>query len=414
MIIDEQTHSRIHDIVNGRLENSVAVFEVSNWLGNFSENEVELALDILEKMEFFSVPRIVSTFNDNLHKIFAECKQKHVVFLAIGEFAKSGTAMTYFVKQVPAFKDGRYKKKKYLATSMSEIGKIVIENAIDPSDFLLVLMDDFIGSGNSTVEFYDGDKYNIGLQAFLSTNNLKPELAVLALMILDEGHIRVQRHIPRAIIAAEKRLKVFSRRGSVFGYRAKMLPIRELAYQRGKALVKNPLSSLGYDNSQGLVAFAHSTPNNTLPIIWVEKNWCPLFPRFGAGKIEKFKQFRQESTYWLSLASQNVPAIFSGFGAEVYSALNLQLITIMRLKSQKRSVPVICQIMGMTMTEYEEVMQEGKTRGLFKNNGSISGSGIQISDEIRKAHLIRATRQKRLMKNRNQLIYLPMTFRGET
>jgi hypothetical protein len=68
----------------------------------------------------------------------------------------------------------------------------------------------------------------------------------------------------------------------------------------------------------------------------------------------------------------------------------------------------------MTMTEYEEVMQEGKTRGLFKNNGSISGSGIQISDEIRKAHLIRATRQKRLMKNRNQLIYLPMTFRGET
>lgn len=52
----------------------------------------------------------------------------------------------------------------------------------------------------------------------------------------------------------------------------------------GKALeeIKEKIKkdALGYDDSQALIAFEYNTPNNCLPIIWVEsENWKPLFKR---------------------------------------------------------------------------------------------------------------------------------------
>ena len=38
--------------------------------------------------------------------------------------------------------------------------------------------------------------------------------------------------------------------------------------------------ALGYNDSEMLIAFEYNTPNNCLPIIWVESNdWIPLFKR---------------------------------------------------------------------------------------------------------------------------------------
>ena len=36
----------------------------------------------------------------------------------------------------------------------------------------------------------------------------------------------------------------------------------------------------GYKDSQLLLGFTHNTPDNTLPIIWKEENWIPIFKRY--------------------------------------------------------------------------------------------------------------------------------------
>lgn len=415
MIIQSHTQSRINSIISGRLENSVTLLEVVNWLENFDESEIDKALDILEKLEYFSIARSVSIYHDNLKRIFWAFKEKNIIFLAIGEFGKSGTAMSYFIKQAPCFSDKRFNKKKYLASSKFELSKIVNEHGIDTNDFLLVLVDDFIGSGRSTIEFFKGDKQSPGLVKYLKENVLNPKIAILSLIILNEGKNHIKDEIPGVFISAEVRTKIFTSRRSVFGYRPKMLPLRELAYKKGSMLMKHKEWSLGYDNSQGLVAFAHTTPNNTLPIFWSsEKEWYPLYPRYGRDKIAKLKKFRDESSYWLSMANNNGLNFFSGEGAGVYSVINLQLITIMRLKFTKRTVPTICQIMGITLQEYEDVFEEGVKRGLFLNKGKISSRGISLYEEIKKKMLLKKNRQKRLAKNNDEIIYLPMTFRGET
>jgi hypothetical protein len=415
MIIPNHIQSRINTIISGRLENSVSLLEVVNWLENFDESEIDQALDILEKLEYFSVARSVSIYNDNLRRIFSNFTEKNVIFLAIGEFGKSGTAMSYFIKQAPSFTDKRFKKKKYLASSKFDLQKIVAEHGINLNDFLLILMDDFIGSGRSTIEFVKGDEHNPGLEKYLKDQALNPKISILSLIILNEGKNHIENEIPDVYISAETRAKIFTSKGSIFGYRPKMLPLRELAYKKGSMLMKKQEWSLGYDNSQGLVAFAHTTPNNTLPIFWSsEKEWHPLYPRFGRDKIEKLKKFRDESNYWLSMATNNGIGFFTGEGAGIYNTINIQLITIMRLKFTKRTIPTICQIMGITLQEYEDVFAEGVKRGLFLKKGQISDSGTNLYEEIKKKMLFRRNRQKRLAKGNDEIIYLPMTFRGET
>ena len=57
-----------------------------------------------------------------------------------------------------------------------------------------------------------------------------------------------------------------------------------LARVYGEALV--PAHPLGYDDSELLLGFSHNTPDNTLPIIWFEKEhgatepWYPIFRRY--------------------------------------------------------------------------------------------------------------------------------------
>ena len=415
MKINEIMQSRIENLVSGRLENSVSIMEVINWLENFSDNEVDMALDIVERLEFFSVPRTIATYSGNLLRIFRHFKEKDVVFLAIGEFAKSGTAMSYFIKQTPAFKNRTFKKRKFFASSMSQLATLVDNESIDPACFLLILIDDFVGSGKSTVDYYQGNENTLGLRDYLEENKLDPALALLSLVILDEGLAFVRSEIRWIYVAAEKRSKVFSRRGSVFGYRPTMLPLREMAYARGVSLVKDPGWSLGYDNSQGLIAFSHTTPNNTLPIIWSSNNgWHPLYPRFGTDKVLRYKKYREQSRYWMMLASEHATAIFPELGSALYSTLNLQLMTIMRLKSSKRSVPVICQLMGLALFEYAEIVEEGKLRGVFDKTGEVSVLGRDFHENLRKKVQFRRNKEKIMLKGGGEIIYLPSTFRGET
>ena len=64
-----------------------------------------------------------------------------------------------------------------------------------------------------------------------------------------------------------------------------------------------------------MVCFEHTTPNNTLPILWYEelipgldKKWNAIFPRFTNSRMERGRRLRMSSGFWLSAVQKmNMP-----------------------------------------------------------------------------------------------------------
>ena len=129
-----------------------------------------------------------------------------------------------------------------------------------------------------------------------------------------------------------------------------MLTVREFCYKYGINLFrkydyKNKIDKphpLGFLNSQSLIIFAHSVPNNTVPIIWSQKNkWHPLFPRQGKGKISKLISYRDETMLWLSIA-RKIGFIKEDDSAKgiFFNNMNYKLMAVVRMK-KKNSTAIL-------------------------------------------------------------------------
>jgi len=77
--------------------------------------------------------------------------------------------------------------------------------------------------------------------------------------------------------------KAFSEENNLFQTADERMQAYEIAYKIGKVLEKR--HPLGWEDSQALVVFPDSVPNNTLPIFYKDgieyngKPWRALFPR---------------------------------------------------------------------------------------------------------------------------------------
>ena len=150
----------------------------------------------------------------------------------------------------------------------------------------------------------------------------------------------------------------FIRRGSVFGNERSMLQVREFCFKKGEKLCPNwkneDLKPLGYKNSQALVCFEHTTPNNTLPIFWYEmqiqgtdKKWNAIFPRFANSRIERGRRLRISSRFWISaMKKMNMPNIDWSLH---YTTESLRLISVVAQKYHHRSDLYIANVLGINM-----------------------------------------------------------------
>ena len=209
----------------------------------------------------------------------------------------------------------------------------------------------------------------------LVKDDLKPEIIVLSVAYMQHSIVLLEEKIPRFSIYGTPYIKAFASGSSVFGYRPKMLPLREFAHNYGKDLFetynretkKIEKHPLGYNNSQSLIVFPHSVPNNTLPIFWSNKNkWYPLFPRSAEAKLSRLKDFRQENIHWFNTAkSLN---IFENkeeldFNHKLlFNNVDYRILAVIRLKRRRSIDPIICQILNISINELNEIYIEGQKR----------------------------------------------------
>lgn len=400
-LISNEYSDRINSICL-RLRNSVTGIQVLNWLENFKEEEWNLAF-----------AEIIYDFDESLKKILADATTAEKLYLhGLGEFGKSGSSLIYYIKKTPTFKENEYRFK-----ILSHIKKIKQQGLRANSN--LILIDDIIGSGKSLTTYFN---HNIKQQLLKEKFNIN--INILCLAYMQDSVKLLKENIENLKIYGTGYKKAFASGSSVFGYRPKMLPIRQLCYEYGLELFKlydeetkeTIAHPLGYNKSQSLIVFAHSVPNNTLPIIWSSRNnWHPLFPRNAREKISQAKDFRNETIHWLNFAYKL--NIFKNENSEnkiYFKDINYKILAVLRLKRRGSIDSIICQILGISLNELNEALEEGVKRNIFDDAFNLSSHGMSIYEELKKKIQISNTQEKRRFINlQAEKIYVPKIFLGK-
>jgi len=245
--------------------------EIVKWFSCFKKDPSKhypLALKILESIDYYSfddIREMIKEASEMLRKEFSS-GFSNVKFAALGNTSStSGSQFLYYLQQDLRLPDEHFPKNF---------------KTIDPSvTSAVIFVDDMIGSGKQAVKFYMNELEN----KFSNTT-----MYYFALIGYKDGiqYVRQNTKFKEvfAIQLIDATQKAFD--GPLkFPDQTERNEIRKMAEEYGQELYQH--GALGWDDSQALIAFAHNTPNNTLPIIWAGTesesetffSWHPVCPR---------------------------------------------------------------------------------------------------------------------------------------
>lgn len=248
---------------NTRLNNLVGKFSghilevdraaITAWLSQFESRDWELALKLLETVDYYSQNRV---YNDSvqLHSqatgtLGADAKNTYAV--AFGEAGKSGDDILY-----------RYRLKNGL--KLEQIKRLTDLPSMGPSA-RVILLDDFIGSGNQTLETWKGIAWSVD-----------PERVVIAVHVAFKDGIDFVEKNTRLRIICNRVLteadRVFSPASTFFSQEEK---------ERLKTYCLRARDNPeGYRQGQAKVIFYYRAPNNCISILRANSSrWRGLFLR---------------------------------------------------------------------------------------------------------------------------------------
>ena len=384
---------------------AVTDHDVFRWLRNFDESEWITALCVLDKVMYYSSDRIDETLDYYIREIIRTNEGKHIYILPSGNVGKSGHVMAYHAKKII----------EKLALPESTLSLLNIMNlGTIKKKAVIVLLDDFSGTGESLCKFYKEKVKDV-------IDSRPIDICALTVSFME----RAQQYLASEIgisIYGELHNPVFMRRGSVFGTGINMISIRDFCFKKGEMLFPEwktmDLKPLGYKNCQALVCFEHTTPNNTLPIIWFEemipgtqKIWNAIFPRFANSRIDRGRRLRQSSAFWLSaMQKMQLPNIDWSLHHTVDS---LRLISVIAQKYYHKTDRYIAQVLGISILDLENIIRVGKEKCLINESGGLTNEAITIFEEIRKRdRFLENDISKQISKQRINCVYVPKSFRG--
>ncbi|WP_210149569.1 phosphoribosyltransferase-like protein [Chryseobacterium scophthalmum] len=428
----EENSVRQVEMLLPKLKFSVRPTAIVQWLENFEEKDARHALDLLRIFEYIPFNEFMLRIDYLLKEIFKKIpKNERAIIYPYGKVGKSGTLVTYPLRNTTA-----YKKRQAIARKEKYITKDEEYNLIshdfkmikNPHDFKhVIFLDDFIGSGKTFIREYK----NIDLQKWIKDNSIN-SIFLLSSIIMDEGKNEILKIENKVQIYSETRYKLFS---PIFSplhlFKNKNHIKRITEYYGNKIKVvrpPKPYLPLGYDNSEALVAFFHGTPNNTLPLIWGDSDWKPLFPRKSEVRMSESKEFKKEIAYYLSICDKLGIDIINGssFISKQpdtrnvdYQKLNEQnhaVIALIYLKSLGFENIFICQMLGLTREELRMIYLEALNKGLVqKRSYELTSEALSILENfkiISRKEKIRNESESNL--EIKKYLYLPKTFNGMT
>jgi len=239
--------------------------EIESWLLMFEDDERDVAIKLLSNTKYYSqtdINRLYGILHRKFIRAVGQQSLKHIWFFGIGGAAKSGQMTLYYYKAVNGLSESHFQDLRVLSASATK------------GIQTLAFVDDFIGTGNQVITFWDEElRDQHGIE--------KAKLYCLVLLAFQSAIEHIQARTPFTVICAElldERDRVFSPQCTIFSDEEERRRAERICRRYGEVLC--PEFPLGYDDSQALVAFEYQTPNNSLPILWSDKKgWIPIFRR---------------------------------------------------------------------------------------------------------------------------------------
>lgn len=272
------------------------------WLENFKEGEEQLnAMFLLSKFMYFgndTIRELMVRVYQDLYKrpIISEIRKKNnnttdtalinslfesiqekTRFLCVGNPSESSAHLLYFFRQENLLKRDLFISPHELFVHIKEGGMIHAE-IVTKGIERIVLLDDFCGSGKQAKSFNDE------FVQFLKEEAPQIHVSYFALFAIEKGLSSVENlsfDKVKAIFTLDSSYKCFSENSRFFvdeedEFKANC---KQMCMKYGRKLCSS--MPLGYRSCQMLLGFHHNTPNNTLPIFYIEKNgWSPMFKRY--------------------------------------------------------------------------------------------------------------------------------------
>ncbi len=403
-----QTLSKI-DLLLPRLKHSVFPTKIIHWLENFDEDEVDLAIDILSVYEYIPFNEFMFRLNDLLFEIVKDIPagEKIIVF-PYGQMGKSGTLVTYPLKNTDAFK----KRQNDILITQD------YENIKKPQDYNhFIFLDDFIGSGQTFCTEYSKVDY---VKRWIEDNNIG-NVYLLSTIIMAEGKKYIQDRFQSLKIVSEERNKIFDKSLSPLKAFGNINKIQKIALKHGGKY------AYGFDESQSLISYFHCTPNNTLSIIWKDKKWFPIFPRFATIRMDEAREFKKEIAFYIGICNRLGIDLYTGNsilqeknGKEVRvikhnTKQDHSVIALLILKNYGYDNLLICHILGLTREEIRLIYHEAQELGFISTTYDITPEGTLFIKELkrktRKENFRKETHRNLEVKN---VLYVPQMLNGLT
>jgi hypothetical protein len=260
-------------VYNGR---PLSSDELRVWLNQFDSNiSRRLIFKILQNLIYYTSANI----KIKMKEIFSHIKNKkyegkrvsNVLVSYLDGIGKSGVEYAkYFIDE-----------NSILAKNSVEKHKILERLNKDNFDYL-VFVDDFTGTGKTIIDFVEELNKNF---PDIFKKQIKIIIGVISGFLdakeLIEKEVEKMKITNIEVIICEplnKSDKCFSDESKIFANPDDRRNARDICWGKGHSLVPN--NPLGFGDCQSIVIFPDTCPNNSLPILWAEKeDFKPLFKR---------------------------------------------------------------------------------------------------------------------------------------
>ena len=409
--LSKEIEKRIEDIVSVRFYNQITPYDVIRWLFNFDDEDVELAVQLLEHVVFLRDDDVKGRLYEQVMKLPKD-RTKHIV--PLGKPGKSGAAISYWIHGLMKRNDLQSMNFHSSVEAFISYRNSVAWKTLND---VVVYVDDFIGSGGSVVEALSLDKKRVRPEVL--SDACSGRLYVVAAIVMDNGYSKITKDISGAVILGDSHCKGFDPHKKIFGSYFKTKAVREMCYKYGEQLYKG--CPLGYKNTQSLVLMQHSSPNNTVPVLWSDNQyqgriWTPLVPRNNLLKIGRAYTDRNSVYRWLSCLKK----IFVGGSESVdfgflFTKSNFNLVFILICLIRRKSEVFIYNAMGISFVEMERLWQEGMDKGIWDSKHNPTSLALnEYKDAMKRYKILRDEGRKEfsLILDEKDNIYIPETFRG--
>jgi hypothetical protein len=253
--------------------------KIEGWLDNFQGEDKDMAHKLLNHFVYFNSQMtkemLISLYRDfieypirqkvlnevDVEKLFKE-ELNQTRFLGMGNPAESGTHLLYYFRQV-----NNINKDLFIDQSKVDLSDTQIKRYI--------YIDDMSITGKQVCEYANTkakeiSEKRIEVNCYLLCATKKAIDKIKNMNIFNSVE---------SVFELDESFKCFGDSSRYFLDDASNRECKEMVEKYGKRLYEDHV--LGYKNSQLLFGLEHNTPNNTLPIFWSEKDWNPIFKRYG-------------------------------------------------------------------------------------------------------------------------------------